>query len=77
MDRVYTQHGEVLMPDHKVVEDKSEYNYEPLRGYSACLAVFDIDDNCIGWIDTRTLGYESAKEWCKATKWIDWHANER
>lgn len=52
----------IFVPDVKIVEDRDEYAYEPLRGYSASLAVVD-DGRCIGWIDTRTLGYEDAKSW--------------
>lgn len=67
----YTVNNAIRIPENQVKEDKPEYVYVPLRGYSASLAVFDISDACIGWIDTRTLGYESAAEWIKATKWRD------
>lgn len=62
--------GSYMMPDIEIKEDKPEYVYMLMRGHSASLLVLDIDDEPIGWIDTRTLGYESAKEWAKATKYI-------
>lgn len=70
-DIAYTANKRIELPDIQITRDKFEYNYVPLRGYSACLAVFDIDDKCIGWIDTRTLGYENVKEWMDKTKWVD------
>jgi hypothetical protein len=62
-------HGLMLVPDVQITEDKAEYVYRPQRGYSGSLAVFDIDDHCIGWIDTRVLGYENAKAWMDGEKY--------
>jgi len=67
----YTQNRHVFVPDRKITKPSHVFNYVPVRGYSAHLLVFDIHDRCIGWIDTRTLGYENAKEWIKATGWRD------
>jgi len=67
----YTANHRINVPENRIAIDKSEYVYVPLRGFSAILAVFDINDSCIGWIDTRTLGHESAIEWMQATNWID------
>lgn len=61
---------EIFVPDVQIQNDDPTYAYLPLNGYSASLAVFDVDDNVIGWIDTRTLGYESAREWMVANKYI-------
>ena len=66
----WTKEGRVFVPDVRIKVDKPEYVYHPLRGYSGSLAVFDIDDRCIGWIDTRTLGYENAKAWMAGTRYL-------
>jgi hypothetical protein len=42
-----------------------------MRGYMSQLAVFDKFDHVIGWMDVRTLGYDTAKEWMLGTKWKD------
>jgi hypothetical protein len=70
-DWAYTANGQIFVPDFEILEDDPSYIYVPLRGYSASLAVFDIKDKCIGWVNSRTLGYESAKDWMRGTKWID------
>jgi len=70
-DSAWTANRQIFIPDRQIKRDDPEYVYVPLRGYSASLAVFDLDDRVIGWIDTRTLGYESAKEWMRATNWRD------
>lgn len=62
--------SEVFVPETKITQNKSEYVYHPLRGYCSLLAVFDINDKCIGWIDTRTLGCEDAKEWMEKNKYL-------
>jgi hypothetical protein len=67
----YTQNHSIFMPEVKIETHDASYVYVPLRGYCSLLAVFDIQDNCIGWIDTRTLGYETAKDWIVGTNWID------
>lgn len=70
MDLAYTAHQTVNLPV-EVTQDRPEYVYVPLRGYCAILAVFDLNDRCIGWINTRTLGYNTAQEWIQATRWVD------
>ena len=76
-DWMWRPNGErVFVPSVQITQDKPEYNYEPVRGYSGLLIVWDINDKVIGWIDTRTLGYENAKAWMEGTKWIDWSKRE-
>lgn len=70
-DLVYTTNKSYLMPDRAIKEINHTHNYVPLRGYFSLLAVFDLDDKCIGWIDTVHLGYPNARAWMDATKWID------
>ena len=60
----------VFVPDVQIKEDKPDYCYEPALGYSGSLIVFDLDDNCIGWIDPRVFGCENAKEWMLKNKYI-------
>jgi len=60
--RSYTATGSVYVPEKKIETIDSKHRYEALRGYSASLAVFD-GARCVGWIDTRALGYETAKDW--------------
>lgn len=67
----YTSNNAILIPDLEIKEDKPEYVYVPLRGYAASLAVYDINDNVIGWIDVRKLGYENAMSWMSGTGWKD------
>ncbi len=67
----HTKNHSIFLPETEIKEDRPEYVYVPLRGYGYCLAVFDINDTCIGWINCASLGYESAKEWVSKTKWID------
>lgn len=62
----YTGDMAVFVPDVKIESDRPEYVYAAQRGYSGSLAVFDLDDRCIGWIDTRTLGYPDARAWMAA-----------
>jgi len=70
-ETVYTQNNRYQMPDVEIKKDDSSYVYVPLRGTSATLAVFDINDKLIGWINTETLGYPDAKSWIAGEKWID------
>lgn len=63
---VYTQNRSILIPDIEVKKDLPEYVYIPLRGYGYCLAVFNLKDECIGWILSETLGHESVKAWMVA-----------
>jgi hypothetical protein len=58
--------GNVWVPENKIEEVKPEHSYHPVSGFSASLIVLDENDVCIGWIDTRVLGYEAAREWMKA-----------
>lgn len=76
------------MPDRKIEAPDPTHTYEPVRGTSAWLAVFADPDmaTCLGWIDTRALGFESAKDWMQAqsaerreawarefAEWKRWH----
>ena len=67
-ETVYLEHGKVLMPSKKITVVDPDHRYEAARGYSASLVVFDKSGKCIGWIDTRTLGFETAKEWMARKK---------
>lgn len=72
MSTVYTQNQAVYLPEKKIEKPLPGYTYVPLRGYCACLAVFSKALNLwLGWIDTKTLGFETAKEWMVATDWKD------
>lgn len=76
-----TQNRRIFVPDVKVDLPRPEYIYVPLRGYASHLAVMlpmiccKCEDKkgayCIGYIDTRALGYENAKLWIKGTNWKD------
>ena len=59
----YTKNKQINIPENKITEDKPEYNYAPLRGHGFIMAVFDLEDKCIGYIEIGTLGYNSVKEW--------------
>jgi hypothetical protein len=69
-ETVYTTNRSVQMPANRIDVPDPAYVYVPLRGYSASLAVFQ-NGRCVGWIDTRKLGYENAKAWVAGTGWID------
>lgn len=66
----YTANREILIPDVEQ-EPRQEYIYVPLRGYGYMLAVYALNDTCIGWISCTTLGYESVIEWVTKTNWHD------
>jgi hypothetical protein len=70
-DWAHTANQQIFIPDRQIKTDKAEYVYVPVRGYAGSLAVFDINDKVIGWIDTRTLGHENVREWMRATNWRD------
>jgi hypothetical protein len=83
--RVHTQnHPDILMPDVQIHTVDPTHVYVPLRGWSSLLLVlsnrrlpgeqgslYNAEDNVAGWIDTRTLGYETAGLWIKGTGWRD------
>lgn len=60
----WLEHGQVFIPENKVTPSP-EYRYEALRGYMGHLAAFR-GTVCIGYIDTRSLGFETAKDWLKS-----------
>lgn len=79
------------LPDQKITIVDPTHVYEPMRGTSASLAVFTDSslETCIGWIDTRTLGFDTAKDWIAAQpeerqkewarefdEWKRWHGAE-
>jgi hypothetical protein len=67
-DWAYLTDGKpVYIPDHRIERHNAAYVYEPLRGYGHILAVF-LDDKCIGWIETYTLGHGSVTEWVAAQR---------
>lgn len=70
--RVHTQnHHDILMPDVEVFVKDPTHVYVPLQGWCSLLMVYNAQDNLVGWINTRTLGYETAGEWMRGTGWID------
>ena len=71
MDLVYTSNQTIAMPEIEIKNIDSSYVLVPLRGYGYLLAVFDIDDICIGYTTTDNLGYENVKDWMLKTKWFD------
>lgn len=62
-DFAWTANRQIFIPENKVEQVDPTHTYEALRGYSTHLAVMDSSGKCIGYIDTRTLGYDNAKEW--------------
>lgn len=70
-DFAYTQNRQIFIPDRKITTDDPSYVYVPLRGYCGSLAVFDIDDRCVGWIPIDVLGYPDVKTWMEKTGWRD------
>lgn len=64
-------HGEIIVPD-KRLDPKPRYCYRPMRGYSASLAVEEMDGSVIGWVAVDDLGYtepRGVKEWMEETKY--------
>lgn len=63
---VYSQSGRsYVCPDKELKSDKSGYVYMPTRGFPGSLTVFNEKGRCVGWMDTRTLGYKDVKAWMK------------
>jgi hypothetical protein len=61
---VYTKDGEIFLPENKIEKPEPSYQYEALRGRGLHLAVYcHVKASYVGWIDTRTLGFETAKDW--------------
>ena len=64
---VYTQKGaSYVCPDKEIKKPNSSYVYVPTRGFSGSLTVFNKSNRCVGWIDTRSLGFPNAKAWMAA-----------
>lgn len=62
MLKVFTASGPICLPDNQLHFYRSEYRYEAVRGFCSFLATFD-GNECIGWTDTRALGFEFANQW--------------
>ncbi len=62
----YAKNSRIFVPDVQVTEKVQGHVYAALRGYCASLAVLDASGTCVGWIDTRVLGYERASDWLRA-----------
>jgi hypothetical protein len=63
---VYTEKGlSYYCPDRELKRVPAGALLVPTRGFSANLSVFTKSHRCIGWIDTRSLGYENVKAWMK------------
>lgn len=67
----YTANRRIMIPEIMTTKDDPTYVYVPLRGHAYVLAVFDLEDECIGFIRSSTLGHDSVKAWMAATNWID------
>lgn len=67
----YTQNGNVFIPDVEIQIKCESHSYVPLRGHGHVLAVYDVNDKCVGWINSATLGYSSVFDWMKKTNWKD------
>jgi hypothetical protein len=70
-DWAWTQNRQIFIPDQRVSEPNPDHIYVPLRGYAYGMAVFDLSDKCIGWINVETLGYNTVREWMDAVYWAD------
>ena len=71
MKGAYTATQRIMVPEVEIDTDDPTYVYVPLRWHGYVLAVFNIADECIGFIRSSTLGYDSVKAWIVATNWID------
>lgn len=67
----WTANRRIWIPEVKITEDDPTAVYVPLRGCSGSLAVFNLEDVCIGWLPIEVLGFPSVKEWMAATGWRD------
>ena len=67
-DIAYTKNRTISIPDIEITQDDSTYVYHPCRGYSATMAVENIDGEIIGWIDSRTLGFNYVEDYMKHHK---------
>jgi hypothetical protein len=62
----YTQEGQIFVPDVRVnAPDASIFEIRALRGCGYVLAVFN-RGVCVGYTEACELGFETAKEACKA-----------
>jgi hypothetical protein len=64
----YTLNGPVMVPENEIRQPLPGYTYKALRGYGYVLAVFDENQECIGWITIDKLGYKSARDWLERKK---------
>ena len=58
------------MPDVRIDTDDPLYVLRPCRGYSASLAVENIDRRIIGWMPVTVLGFETVRAWMDATNYV-------
>jgi hypothetical protein len=70
MDLAFTTKT-IIIPDIEIKSIQTNHKYVPLRGHGYVMAVYDNHKNCIGWVDVKTLGYETVKDWMSKTNWID------
>ena len=63
----HLENRSVMLPDLKIETVDPSHRYEGMRGFAGHLAVFSTDGVPLGYIDTRTLGYEWARDWRAAT----------
>lgn len=65
----------IFVPDVKITRDDPSYVYHPLRGYSASVAVENIDGRFIGWMSVDDLPggpYKNTREWMVKNKVTGW-----
>jgi len=62
----YLDNNTRLMVPDRIIPPRSDYTYTAARGTSASLVAF-LHGKSVGFVDTRALGFENAKEWMVAT----------
>lgn len=75
-NEAFTANRRIMLPEVQLTRVLSHQVVVPLRGYAYTMAVchkFAVNGNllCAGWIQAHTLGYNTVKQWIKATGWVD------
>lgn len=63
----------IRIPDVRICEDDPTYVYHSCRGYSASVAVEDIDGRIVGWMHVDDLPggpYDGVRAWMEAVGYI-------
>ena len=66
----YTEHNTIQVPDNEIKEVLSGHIVIPIRGWGYQCVVMD-GETVLGWIDCKTLGYQTVKHWMSATDYQD------